>query len=121
MQLVGRLLGEFTHLVHDEICGQGVLGLGADVVQRCARRVPQDMNVLGWEDDPGEVVVTAQAMEPAVPMQKVEPGAFGACGRSDQMNLVGNPRVGVTAGQGIERFGNDLGREARDGQENALG
>jgi len=51
----------------------------------------------------------------------VEPGAFGARGRGDQMYFVRNPGVGLTAGQGIQRFGNDLGREAGHGQENAVG
>ena len=113
--------GQLAHDFGDEISGQGVMGLGADVFQRLALVIAQDVDVGLREGDGGQVVIGAQAMKPAIGVQQVQLRVTRPRGGGDEVDLVRYPGVFRPASQRIKGFGDHLGGEAGHGEKDAAG
>jgi hypothetical protein len=80
------------------------------------------VDVTPVEGDLRQAEVFAQAVEPArLVGQQRQPRALGALGGGDEVDLGGHEGVVMAYGQRMQRFGDDLGRQAGDGKQDAAG
>lgn len=112
----GQAAHEFGDLV-----GRGPVVVGrADVGQRPAGVVVQDVDVRGAEGDRGEVVVAQEAREPAgLIRQQREPRALGTFGGGEQVQLRRHDAPG-RADQPEEGFRHHLRVEAGDDEQRGV-
>ena len=81
MQRAGRVGSKRAHGLGQRIGSGVVVGLAADVLQRLAGAVADDLDALGIEADVRQAVVGPQAVEPArLLRQQVQPRVLGAAG-----------------------------------------
>ncbi len=123
MQRAVGIGSELANQGSDAVGGAAVVFGRADVVERPAVGVFKDVDGVGGESDTRQRVVATEVVEPARCLrQQCQARFFGAAAGGDQVDLVGYERGSRWGdGEGVERFGDDLRRQAGDGDENATG
>jgi hypothetical protein len=121
VQCAVRVGGELADQGGDAVGGAAVVFRRADVVERPAAGVFEDVDGGGGEIDRRQRVVPAEAVKPSRFFgEQGEAGLFGAAAGGDQVHLGGDERVRRRGnGEGVEGLGDDLRRQAGDGDENA--
>jgi hypothetical protein len=121
VQRAVRVGGELADQGGDAVGGAAVVFRRADVVERPAAGVFEDVDGGGGEIDRRQRVVPAEAVEPSRFFgEQGEAGLFGAAAGGDQVHLGGDERVRRRGnGERVEGLGDDLRRQAGDGDENA--
>ncbi|EXI65699.1 MAG: hypothetical protein AW07_04673 [Candidatus Accumulibacter sp. SK-11] len=121
MQRAVGIGGEVAHEFGDAVGGAAVVVGRADVVERIAVSVREDVDVLGREVDRRQRVVAAEAVEPArLVREQRQARLLGAAAGGDQVDFAGDEGgLRRSDGERVQGFGDDLRRQAGDGEEDS--